>query len=63
MTDGPDGSLVLEATYSGTLRGSHDVVTVGVQGVDVAGRMAGARKRLLKCPLDLLAPDTLSTEV
>ncbi|KAK7820059.1 hypothetical protein U0070_022591 [Myodes glareolus] len=56
VTDSPDGSLVLEATYNGcyvTLRGFHYVMEVGMQEVDVAGRMAGARKRLLQCPLDL----------
>ncbi|XP_052583326.1 zona pellucida sperm-binding protein 4 [Peromyscus californicus insignis] len=68
VMDSPGGPLVLEATYNGcyvTLRGSYYVMVVGVQGVDVAGHMAGPMKRLLKCPLDLRGKftDTLNTEV
>ncbi|KAL1783918.1 zona pellucida sperm-binding protein 4, partial [Sigmodon hispidus] len=69
VIDSLDGSLVLEATYNGcyvTVKGSHYVLVVGVQGVDEAGHMAGAIKRVLKCPSDLqgkVAPDTLRTEV
>lgn len=66
VMDSPDGSLELEATYNGcyiTMSGSHYVNDVGVQEVDVSGLMAAVRKRLLKCPLDPQAPDTLSTEV
>ncbi|GAB1297913.1 Zona pellucida sperm-binding protein 1 [Apodemus speciosus] len=61
VIDSPESFLVLEATYSGcyvTLEGSHYVMMVGVQEVDVAGNTSGTReykynKRLLKCPLDL----------
>ncbi|XP_057643924.1 zona pellucida sperm-binding protein 4 [Chionomys nivalis] len=66
VTDSPDGSLVLEATYNGcyvTLRGSHYVMEVEMQGVSAAGQTAGARKRLLQCPLDLRAPEILRPEV
>ncbi|CAH6809772.1 Zp4 [Phodopus roborovskii] len=66
VMDSPDGSLVLEATYNGcyvTMNGSHYVMEVGVQEVNVSGYMAGAGKRLLKCPMDLKAPDTLNAEV
>nr|AYN07267.1 zona pellucida 4 [Mus mattheyi] len=66
MTDSPDGFLVLKATYNGcyvTLKGSHYVMMVSMQEVDVAGNMTGTRERLLKCPLDLRAPDAPSAEV
>ncbi|XP_003505312.1 zona pellucida sperm-binding protein 4 [Cricetulus griseus] len=66
VMDSPDGSLVLEATYNGcyvTMSGSHYAMEVGVQEVNVTGHMAGSRKRLLKCPLDLQAQNTLNTEV
>ncbi|XP_051007433.1 zona pellucida sperm-binding protein 4 [Acomys russatus] len=66
VMDSPDGFLVLEADYNGcyvTLEGSHYVMMVGVQEVDVAGPVAETRKRLLRCPLDLRAPDATSTEV
>ncbi|XP_052013685.1 zona pellucida sperm-binding protein 4 [Apodemus sylvaticus] len=56
VMDSPESFLVLEATYSGcyvTLEGSHYVMMVGVQEVDVAGNTTGTRGRLLKCPLDL----------
>ncbi|XP_031215126.1 zona pellucida sperm-binding protein 4 [Mastomys coucha] len=68
VIDSPDGFLVLEATYTGcyvTLEGSHYVMMVGMQEVDVAGNMTRTRERLLKCPLDLpsKAPDAPSAEV
>nr|AYN07268.1 zona pellucida 4 [Mus pahari] len=66
VMDSPDGFLVLEATYNGcyvTLEGSHYVMMVGVQEVDVAGNITGRRERLLKCPVDLHTTDASNAEV
>ncbi|XP_034365467.1 zona pellucida sperm-binding protein 4 [Arvicanthis niloticus] len=66
VMDSPDGFLVLEANYSGcyvTLEGSHYIMMVGVQEVDVAGNTTGTREKLLKCPLDRHTPDSPSAEV
>uniref|UniRef100_A0A8D2D9T8 Zona pellucida sperm-binding protein 4 n=1 Tax=Sciurus vulgaris TaxID=55149 RepID=A0A8D2D9T8_SCIVU len=59
VREGPGGSVVLEASYSGcyvTEWGSQYVMPVRVEGTDTAGRKMVMKRRLLRCPVDRPAP-------
>ncbi|XP_063116178.1 zona pellucida sperm-binding protein 4 [Cavia porcellus] len=55
VREDPDGSVILEANYSGCYvkeRGFHYILPIGVEGVDAAGHTM-LMKRLLRCPVNL----------
>ncbi|XP_023556653.1 zona pellucida sperm-binding protein 4 [Octodon degus] len=59
IKEDPSGSVTLEANYSGCyvkVWDFHYILPVGVEGVDAAGYTPLLKKRLLKCPLELLFP-------
>ncbi|XP_011791140.1 PREDICTED: zona pellucida sperm-binding protein 4 [Colobus angolensis palliatus] len=62
---GPGSSVVLEATYSScyvTEWDSHYIMPVGVEGVGAAEHKMVTERKLLKCPMDLLARDAPDTD-
>ncbi|PNI55289.1 ZP4 isoform 2 [Pan troglodytes] len=62
---GPGSSVVLEATYSScyvTEWDSHYIMPVGVEGAGAAEHKVVTERKLLKCPMDLLARDAPDTD-
>ncbi|XP_010344182.2 zona pellucida sperm-binding protein 4 [Saimiri boliviensis] len=62
---GPGSSVVLETSYSScfvTEWDSHYIMAVGVEGAGAAEHKTVTERKLLKCPMDLLARDAPGTD-